>query len=105
MGMSGSSMYTDAVEYGVSDSNSYGGQGFGRAGVSSAAVDLAIPSVGAGASTPTTDSRIATQVRTRRGGMEGPFRVEMVFYGFCSDVWHVSSRTVVCVHVARWRRE
>lgn len=90
MGMSGSSMYAEPADYGTSASSSFGEQGFGRAGVSSAALDLSTPSVGGGASSGAADSRIATQVRIRRGReVGGAFSVQTVFLWWRGGVVHV----------------
>lgn len=59
MGMSGSSMYTEASDYGVASS---GGQAFGGAGDSGVSTGLSVPSAGLVPSTPATDTRVSTQV-------------------------------------------
>lgn len=65
MGMSGSSMYTEASDYGVA---STGGTGFGGGGgVSGASIGLSVPAAGSVSSTPVADTRVSTQVR-RWGG-------------------------------------
>lgn len=68
MGMSGSSMYTEASDYGVASS---GGQNFGAMGGagSGASLGLSVPSAGSLSSTPAADTRVSTQVRRRGQGM------------------------------------
>lgn len=67
MGMSGSSMYTEASDYGVASSGpqGYGGMsGGGGGGSGMSMTGLSIPSA-APASTPPPDTRVSTQVHRR----------------------------------------
>lgn len=68
MGMSGSSMYTEASDYSVAGSQfggGGGGQGFGASGASGLSMGgAAVPAAGFSASsTPAPDARVSTQVR------------------------------------------
>lgn len=60
IGMSGSSMYTEAPDQG---STSSWGQSYGAGGSSGASAGLSVPSAGLTSSTPVADTRVSTQVR------------------------------------------